>query len=424
MSRSRRAPGRARTVSSVVTAALAAALLLPVGPAQAASQHAGIQRWSSASELRAGTFDGVRLSGSSLVLSSPRRTLTYTDPYGSRKPTTWTYGSWTSPWASSSYGARTLVPSWSARMPAGTWLRVQARVRNGSSVGSWDTVANWGYGESGIHRTSGGPQTDDLARLDTDTVRANGSRTFTQWQVRVDLVRRPTSRVTPTVDSVSGVAASYATRTIGTSRTTMTRTTTLAVPQFSQMTHRGHHPEYGGGGEAWCSPTSVAMVLRYFGTGPKPADYTSWSTRGKDRQVDHAARFSYDYGYQGTGNWPFSAAYAGTYGLDTFVTRLYTLREAEQFIKAGIPLVASVAFKRGELSGAPISSTPGHLMIISGFTRDGQVVVNDPAASSNSGVRRTYARSQFERAWQNGSGGIVYVLRPTSKALPKDSARW
>ena len=63
----------------------------------------------------------------------------------------------------------------------------------------------------------------------------------------------------------------------------MTRATSLALPGFSQMTHRGHHPEWGGGGEAWCSPTSVAMVLRYFGTGPKKADY-SW-TKGADGQV-------------------------------------------------------------------------------------------------------------------------------------------
>jgi hypothetical protein len=224
------------------------------------------------------------------------------------------------------------------------------------------------------------------------------------------------------VESVGGAASSYTTRRIATSRTTMTRTTTLSVPTYSQMTHRGHHPEWGGGGEAWCSPTSVSMILRYFGSGPTSREL-SWA-RGADRQVDHAARYSYDYRYQGTGNWPMSAAYASTYGLDTFVTRLYDLREAEQFIKAGIPLVASVAFGRGELSGAPISSTPGHLMVISGFTRDGRVIANDPAGATNAAVRRTYDRAQFERAWLGGSGGIVYVIRPGSKALPKDSPRW
>jgi hypothetical protein len=106
------------------------------------------------------------------------------------------------------------------------------------------------------------------------------------------------------------------------------------------------------------------------------------------------------------------------------VTRLSSLREAESFIKAGIPLVASVAFKSGQLTGSPISSTPGHLMVIRGFTAAGNVIANDPAAPKNSTVRRVYTRSQFEKAWQGGSGGVVYVVRPASKTLPANTARW
>lgn len=397
-------------------------LVLAPTAAEAAGDRVRTDRWWSATQLKAGTFDGVRVSGSALVLSSPRRTLTYTDPFGTRRKTTWTYGSWTSPWVATGFGARNLVPSWSASMPNGTWVRVLARVRDGATTGSWDTVATWAYGTGGIRRASGTAQGDDLTNLATDVLRRNGSRTFDRWQVRVDLVRAPGATTTPKIESVSGVAASYATRRTATSRTTMTRATSLALPGFSQMTHRGHHPEWGGGGEAWCSPTSVAMVLRYFGTGPKKADY-GW-TKGADGQVDHAARYSYDYRYEGTGNWPFSTAYAGRYGLDAFVTRFVDLRDAEAFVKAGIPVVASVAFGRGELTGAPISSTPGHLLVISGFTADGRVVVHDPAAPTNASVRRTYQRAQFERAWLGGSGGIVYVMRPGSRALPQDTSRW
>ena len=40
----------------------------------------------------------------------------------------------------------------------------------------------------------------------------------------------------------------------------------LDVPMLSQETHAGHYPEYDGGGEAWCSPTSVAMVLGFWMT--------------------------------------------------------------------------------------------------------------------------------------------------------------
>jgi hypothetical protein len=72
--------------------------------------------------------------------------------------------------------------------------------------------------------------------------------------------------------------------------------------------------------------------------------------------------------------------------------------------------VASISFGAGELDGAPISSTNGHLLVIVGFTRSGDVVVNDPAAQRRSGVRRTYDRGQFEDAWLPTSGGVVYVL--------------
>jgi hypothetical protein len=119
--------------------------------------------------------------------------------------------------------------------------------------------------------------------------------------------------------------------------------------------------------------------------------------------------------------WPFNTAYAGRFGVDAFVTRLRSLREAELFIKAGIPLVASIAFDSGELDGAPISSTNGHLLVIRGFTASGRVVVNDPAAPRNQTVRRVYKRGQFERAWIGATGGVVYVIHPPSVPLPAPS---
>ena len=67
-----------------------------------------------------------------------------------------------------------------------------------------------------------------------------------------------------------------------------------------------------------------------------------------DPSVDYAARGTYDAAYRGTGNWPFNAAYAARFNLDAFVTQLRSLAEAEQFVRAGIPLVASIASRPGE----------------------------------------------------------------------------
>ena len=76
-----------------------------------------------------------------------------------------------------------------------------------------------------------------------------------------------------------------------------------------------------------------------------------------------------------------------------------------------MPVIVSIAFGAGELSGAPISASNGHLLVVVGFTADGDVVVNDPAADSPAGVRRTYDRGQLERAWLDASTGTAYVIR-------------
>jgi hypothetical protein len=169
------------------------------------------------------------------------------------------------------------------------------------------------------------------------------------------------------------------------------------------------------------------MVLAYYKRQPPGSEYT-WVKRSYvDRVVDHAARMTFDHGYDGTGNWPFNTAYAARYTGHAFVTRLASLRAAEQLVRAGIPVVTSITFARGELSGAPISASNGHLVVVVGFTQGGDVVVNDPASRTRSGVRRTYDRGQFENAWLQryptssglrGSGGLAYVIRDSGHPLP------
>ncbi|CAN5118041.1 peptidase C39 family protein [soil metagenome] len=408
---------------SVCVIALAATLIFGLaGTAQAAPDRAAIKRWSSNASFAKGSADGIAMSGGALRIGTPAGTLSYADPYGSKKPKAYAFSTWTSPWVATSFATRRIVPSWNVELPGGTWVRIQMRGKTATKTSSWDTIANYGYATSTVYRRSASTQGDDYSSVATDTVTLDGSNTYKAWQLKVTLLRTPTSTATPVVTSLGAIASSYAKRTIATSKTTMTAAKDLDIPRYSQMIHAGQHDLWGGGGENWCSPTSVAMLLGYYRTGPKPADY-DWSPYA-DSQVNHAARYTYDYRYKANGNWPFSTAYAGRYGLDAFVTRLYDLREAESFIKAGIPLAVSIKFAKGKLTGAPISATNGHLLVIRGFTKTGKVIVNDPAASSNASVRRTYSRAQFEKAWLGGSGGIAYVVRTPTTKLPTDSPRW
>jgi hypothetical protein len=149
--------------------------------------------------------------------------------------------------------------------------------------------------------------------------------------------------------------------------------------------------------------TSTSMVLAYWGSSvPVPT----------------AAAATYDYVYQGTGAWHFNTAWAGTYGLEAYVTRLSSMAQVEEWISAGVPVIMSYAAGVGELPGTPYRSTRGHIMVIRGFDANGNVIVNDPAAASDKGVRFVYDRAILERLWLTHSGGTVYLIYPRNLPVP------
>ena len=222
----------------------------------------------------------------------------------------------------------------------------------------------------------------------------------------------------------TGRASTYATRTTSTSATTMTSTKDLAVPKSSQMIHSGQFPQWGGGGEAWCSPTSTSMVMRYFNAGPKPADYDWSPTQSRTSTTPPATRSTTRY--DGTGNWPFNTAYAAGYSLDRFVTRLDTLREAEAFIKAGIPLVASVAFGKGELDRRPDLVDAGPPAGDPGLHR--RAAGSSPTTRRRPRTRRCGGSTRASSSRRRGSGAAAassYVIRPDERAPPaRTPPRW
>ena len=328
---------------------------------------------------------------------------------------------WNTPWQTSAFTFTELVASWQARTPGDSWLEVEVRGRNSTGVtSSWDLLGRWTSGDRFVHRTTQSPQSDDLASVDVDTWKTSG---LGSWQLRLSLYRKA-GTTGPTVSALGAVTSRLPrVTTVSVSKPGPTVGTTLDVPSYSQMVHTGHYPQWGGGGEAWCSPTSTSMVLGYYDALPPPRAYRFIPAGHPAPWVDYAARKTYDAAYEGTGNWPFNTAYAAPLAGHAFVTRLRSLREAETFIAAGIPLVASVSWGPGELSGAPVSSSNGHLVVIVGFTGSGDVVVNDPAAPTAAGVRHVYDRAQFENAWLPTSGGLVYVIHDDAHPLPAAPAQ-
>ncbi len=396
----------------LVASVALAGLLTPVGPAGAAAPARRIAyvEWDSGADLRTGKLSGVEVRKGRLAMGEPSGTRRF----AGRDYDT---GSWVSPWRTPAFDLTELIASWDAVTPGDSWVEVSVRGRTGAGTrSSWDVLGRWAAGDKHLKRTSVGGQGDDLADVNVDTWQADDA--LDAFQLRVTLLRGEGS-AGPTVDSVGAVASNLPdVDEVATSGSGPGSGTTLDVPRYSQMVHRGHYPTWGNGGQAWCSPTSTSMVLGYYDALPSAQDY-SWVPDGHvDPWVDHAARMTYDHDYSGTGNWPFNTAYAATLTDHAFVTRLRSLREAGLFIEAGIPLVASISFGSGELDGAPISGTNGHLLVIVGFTDTGDVIVNDPAATKRKGVRRTYDRGQFEDAWLPTSGGLVYVIHDDAHPLP------
>ena len=387
-------------------------------------RHIAYQQWNSGTEFSTGTFAGTRVAGDALQLGTPTSSSVYTDPFGTGTTATYDVGTWTSPSISTGFPYTELVSSWNAHTPAGTWIQVSVHGTADDGTTSKDYVlGRWAETTTDIHRTSVPAQGDTLATVAIDTLVARKGRTLSTYQLTVSLFRRQGTSATPTVSLVGAMASALpdakkvaASPFGGTARD-------LDVPTYSQEIHRGHYPEYNNGGEAWCSPTSTAMVLGYWQQsdpthGPSPTEYGGFIP--PDPWVDYAAASTYDWNYDGTGNWPFNTAYAGRYGLESFATRLRSLAEAERFIDAGIPLVVSVSFKESQLTGSGYS-TDGHLMVIRGFTADGDVIANDPASHldpNDASVRTVYDRAEFENVWIPRSGGIAYVIHPTSVPLP------
>ncbi|MFE9728686.1 peptidase C39 family protein [Streptomyces sp. NPDC005794] len=389
--------------------------------------------WTTSSDWRCGSSAGTRAVAGprpGLVISTPAGRTDYTDPH-TGTTSAWEYATWTSPVHRSAVPATEVIASWNAHTPQGTWIQIELRGSYSDGTDTpWYVMGRWAAGDTDIRRTSVDDQTDDRSTVWTDTLSvddaASGLR-LVSYRLRLTLHRTPGTRLTPTVHRAGAMASDIPDRfTVPAAAPGTARE--LTVPRYSQNIHEGEYPEYDNGGEAWCSPTSSQMIIEYWGRKPTPEDL-AWVKPGlADPQVCHAARYTFDHQYEGCGNWPFNAAYAATYkDMNAVVTRLGSLTDLEALIGAGVPVITSQSFLKGELTGAGYG-TAGHLMTVIGFTADGDVIANDPASPSNDAVRRVYRRREWENIWlrtkrydangqvRSGTGGVCYVYWPVDSA--------
>ncbi|HYF94654.1 MAG TPA: peptidase C39 family protein [Symbiobacteriaceae bacterium] len=286
-------------------------------------------------------------------------------------------GSWTSPvyrkrpfdWA---------VASWNG---TGERLEVELRVTTPAGWSPWFTYGPWSL--TGERHSVADQVFPGAGKLDADTLLLE--HPARAWQFRVTLHNATLRRLwlchaMKEERSVEGANPSA-------------WGLDLPVPLRSQMI-------YPNGGNVWCSPTSLAMVMAFWGR--------------TESIPDQVVPGVYDSVYEGHGNWAFNAAYAGARGFVAWVDRFTCFADLEREIAAGRPVICSVRYKREWLTEAVHVGNNGHLLVVRGFTPEGDVIVNDPAADADEGVHAVYRRHNFQRAWLD-RGGVVYRIQPDAQ---------
>lgn len=288
-----------------------------------------------------------------------------------------TSGRWTSPVYDQAGPFNWAVASWN-----GTGDSIEAEIRVSTPAG-WSPWFSWGIWTPGGNRCSRTQQAvPDIGKLSTDTLLLE--RPARAWQFRITLQNAALKRLW----------LCHALREHRSAEAPHTAAwgVNLPVPCRSQMIYPG--------GNVWCSPTSLVMVMAFWGV--------------SESIPEQVVPGVYDSVYDGHGNWSFNAAYAGARGFAAWVDRFAGFADLEREIAAGRPVIASVAYSREWLPNAVYPKTGGHLLVVRGFTAEGDVIVNDPAADTDEGVHVVYQRELFRRAWLD-RGGVVYRIEPESQ---------
>ncbi|MFB3895824.1 MAG: C39 family peptidase [bacterium] len=309
-------------------------------------------------------------------------------------------GTITSPILHAKFKANNLVTSWNTILPLGTAIKIELQV-----LGKKFFISKWSpWYEMGIFGDKQFDKNDKIkkgffGKVEEDELKLqSGTKTF---RYRITLYTADPA-ISPTLH-LFGVCYADMKHRIPVVDTLLPDTThpsdwtrDLPVPYRSQLVEDKSI--------SWraCHPTSLSMVLEYYGTKLPTAEVAScvWDS------------WSEIYG-----NWSFNAAFAGSLGYRSWIIRCSSFDPIKQEIAAGHPVILSIAFKRGVLSNAPIRSTAGHIIVCRGFTPEGDPICNDPAAKTEDKGHVVYKLQELERAWlaQKAAAVIVHPKEVKSK---------
>jgi hypothetical protein len=279
----------------------------------------------------------------------------------------------------SSYPFNQGLPSWNGSAPDnGSSFKIQMRFPHGTGWSPWLTVGFWKaniWSSYGSTSYSGGSIDYDNVKLDSYV---------SAWQFKIIMTRTGVGQPSPTLHKLTFV--------VNDSRTT----TSLDFAQilndkpaaiFIPTTFIYQYGVDPGIGDSICSPTSVSMILRSYNIAVDPY---------------HFALDTHDPYFDMFGIWPRVVQNASEYGLDGAVTRYRSWSQAREVLAHGGRISMSV--------GLPLYS--GHLIMLAGFTGNGDPIVHDPAKSN--GYSHIFNKSDLSQSWFD-KGGVGYTFYPAEK---------
>lgn len=293
-----------------------------------------------------------------------------------------------------------LVPSWNIRLNEETQgYRIEIRVAGEDKrwspwfyFGSAGVMAN----EKDFKRTRRSPE---WGMVDVDYLLLKKPAKFFEYRVSLEArgKRRPAGnnrvalqRFFVSYSNTSGDEALYKKFSAG-SLQASDWATTVSVPYRSQR----WVPNVRLRGQI-CCPTCVSMVLESYGV---------------DKPTLEVCREALCVEQRIYGVWPRASQAAAKNGMVSWVDRFRSHEDVKRLIRKKIPVVASIRAGKNELPSSEYKSTNGHLILIRGFTPDGDYIVNDPYSQGPEGAEIVYGKDEIAKVWFD-KGGVGVVIHP------------
>ena len=291
-----------------------------------------------------------------------------------------------------------LVFSWNASAFPGTFLIVEVRAIQSRHTTKFFSWGRWSPDDKVFPRGSVRDQKDSDGDVRADTLSLNSPASA----VQIRLTLGGTSNTLPVLKylGISFCNTQIKPEPLPPNRAAWGKI--IPVPERSQQSYPG--------GNGWCSPTSLSMVLACWGTESNRTDWNLDAPEVAAGVADHQFKFA-------TGNWSFNTAFAGSLtGMRACVTRFSDISELEDWIAAGIPVIISARYDL--LQDGRADDFSGHLTVCRGFTENGDLVINDPWTDLKiESVQHVYKRENVRRAWAT-SHNTVYLVYPENAKIP------